>query len=139
MAPPNSGDDQSTARQANELYWKSERSVNAIAEDLGLSKGRLYNVVKPLESGIRCPECDAELVHANRTAREQGLLSCPDCEFVGDVESLRRQEEDAESLWVGSTATAVTAEERARTRLILGGVLLGTAAGALLVGYLRRR
>jgi len=33
--------------RANELYWGSDRSVNQIADDLDLSKGALYEMIRP--------------------------------------------------------------------------------------------
>ena len=69
---------------ANELYWGSERSVNQIAEQLDLSKGALYGMIEPLPEGLGCPVCGEEVVSANRTARDRGVLSCAECEWKGD-------------------------------------------------------
>src|SRR5690606_33629189 len=43
--------------RANELYWGSNRSVNQIAEDLDLSKGALYGMIRPLPAAMGCPAC----------------------------------------------------------------------------------
>ena len=66
-------------REANELYWESETSVNRIADRLGLSKGSLYAAIEPLASESICPLCSAPLVYNNRTALEKGQLQCSSC------------------------------------------------------------
>ena len=65
--------------RANELYWESDKSVNQIADEMELSKGMLYGMIRPLRTGLPCPRCSAELEYANRTARERGLISCRSC------------------------------------------------------------
>ena len=55
--PSKKSDDQKLADQANELYWRSEQSVNQIAEAMDLSKSGLYALVRPLPAGRTCPEC----------------------------------------------------------------------------------
>jgi hypothetical protein len=70
--------------RANELYWGSDLSVNQIAEALDLSKGALYEMIRPLPADLACPLCGAEAVHPNRTAHERGLIVCPSCAWEGD-------------------------------------------------------
>ena len=70
--------------RANELYWGSDLSVNQIAEELDLSKGALYEMIRPLPADLACPLCGAEAVHPNRTAHERGLIVCPACGWEGD-------------------------------------------------------
>jgi len=70
--------------RANELYWGSDLSVNQIAEALDLSKGALYEMIRPLPADLACPLCGAEAVHPNRTAHERGLIMCPSCGWEGD-------------------------------------------------------
>lgn len=69
--------------RANELYWGSDESVNQIADDLDLSKGALYGIIEPELSGRGCPLCGDEVVYANRTAKERGMLACPTCDWDG--------------------------------------------------------
>ena len=71
--------------RANELYWGSDQSVNQIADDLDLSKGALYEMIRPLPSGRSCPICGVEVVFSNRTAKERGRVDCPACEWGGQV------------------------------------------------------
>jgi hypothetical protein len=81
--PSNKTEDQKLSAQANELYWRSGQSVNQIAEELDLSKSRLYGLVQPLPAGVPCPECKADLLFPNRTAMEKGVASCSECSFEG--------------------------------------------------------
>jgi len=128
---------------ANELYWGSERSVNQIAEKLDVSKGTLYGLIRPRPAGLSCPTCGQEVVHPNRTAKERALVACASCGWEG-------QEEDAEpfaSEGAGVPRLAVEdaeqaaedLEQQARARTVIGGALLGAAAGIALLLWLRRR
>ena len=131
--------------RANELYWGSDRSVNQIAEELDLSKGVLYSLIRPRPSGLACPACRQELVYPNRTAHERRAVACPACGWQGD-------QRDVDP--IGAEGSVVLSYEglgdeevfvppiklsTARQRAILGGVLLGAAAGLALVLWARRR
>ena len=70
--------------RANELYWGSDLSVNQIADALDLSKGALYEMIRPLPAALACPQCRYEAVHPNRTAHERGLIVCLSCGWEGD-------------------------------------------------------
>jgi hypothetical protein len=69
--------------RANALYWGSDRSVNQIADELDLSKGALYEMIRPLPAGLACPDCGAEVVHPNRTAKERRRVDCGSCGWDG--------------------------------------------------------
>lgn len=126
-------EDASREARANRLYWDSDASVNDIADTLDVSKGALYGMVRPRAAGIDCPECGDQMEYPNRTARDKGFLHCPTCGL-----------EEEEEVVLGADAVATGAEglaadERAaRQRLIWGGALLGTAAGLLLLRWVRR-
>ena len=83
--PSKKSDDQKLADQANELYWRSEQSVNQIAETMDLSKSGLYALIRPLSAERTCPECGEGLVFANRTAEHKAIASCLECEYVGEA------------------------------------------------------
>lgn len=138
-----SGADRETERRANELYWSSDMSVNQIAEELDLSKGMLYGIIRPRPSGLSCPECSEELVYSNRTARERGLLACVRCGWEGDEsEAGSGGAEAAHAPHVGvEEASGYGAPEcdPARRRVIVGGALLGAAVGLALVFWRSRR
>jgi len=143
-----SGPEHHLAPEANRLYWESDRSVNQIAHDLEISKGTLYELVRPLPAGLPCPRCGKEMVFPNRTAREKGFLTCPAC-------GLEEEESEVEGVWeeaagrAGGGAPVVTPEalrasrdsgsSGTRTRVVVGAALLGVAAGIALASVLRNR
>jgi hypothetical protein len=133
---------QEAAATANELYWGSEYSVNQIADQLELSKGALYGMIQPLPGGLACPVCGEEVVSANRTARERGVLSCAQCEWKGDEdEAVALDGDGAETLPVSLDENEVvvpTPVDGGRARTIVGGALLGAAVGLALVLWTRR-
>jgi len=146
--------------RANELYWGSDRSVNQIAEELDLSKGALYEMIRPLAAGFGCPLCGAEVVHSNRTAKERQRVDCPSCGWEGAEDEAvpiegRAPGSGTESPDGDSAADDLYAdgdfEGSARPpalapdpgargqRLIVGGALLGAAVGLALVIWARRK
>ena len=133
---------QEAGETANELYWGSERSVNQIAEQLDLSKGALYGMIQPLPEGVGCPICGEEVVSANRTARERGVLSCAECAWKGDeAETVALGGEGAVTLPVYADEDDVVVlpiVDRGRVRTLAGGALLGAAMGLALVLWTRR-
>lgn len=137
--------DRETEFKANELYWSSEWSVNQIAEELELSKGVLYGLIRPRPSGLACPACSEEVVYPNRTAKERHMVACPSCGWEGeelDADAnggdggvvLPAYVEDEEDVDVPSIQLSSR-----RQRTILGGALLGAAAGLALVIWARKR
>ena len=86
--PSNQTEDQKLTARANDLYWHSGQSVNQIAEEMDLSKSRLYGLVRPLPVGSPCPDCQTELLFPNRTAMEKGFVTCPECGVEGAVDKV---------------------------------------------------
>jgi hypothetical protein len=128
------------ARRANELYWGSDQSVNQIADDLDLSKGALYELVRPLQSGLGCPTCSAEVVYSNRTAKERGRLDCSICGWGGgpDEAALEVDEEEPSVALTGPLEREPRSPDD-RFRFAAGGALLGAAVGLAVVLWVRRR
>jgi hypothetical protein len=130
--------------RANELYWGSDRSVNQIAEELDLSKGALYGMIRPLPAAMGCPACGSEVVHPNRTAKERGDVDCPACGWDGTED-----ETSPDFTPAGVPDERSLARSRARERAlsldeippgaVIGGALLGAAAGIALLLWARRR
>jgi ribosomal protein S27AE len=142
--PSKKSDDQKLADQANELYWRSEQSVNQIAEAMDLSKSGLYALLRPLPAKRTCPECGEGLVFPNRTTEHKAIASCPECEYVGEAPSARPDGEPAEGEpgsdlepRRGPTAVRKTSSGRRlrSSRVLWASVLLGVAAGL----YVTRR
>ena len=141
--------------RASTLYWNSHRSVNSIANDLGLSKGRLYELIRPLGSGADCPKCQSELVFENRTAHQNQQAACSVCDLGGvAIESVRtaarRFSEMAEAEARGDDDTREDPDfhEVANAigpsplgpdaRGVVAGLLVGGVAGILIGRYFRR-
>ena len=156
--PSKKSDDQKLADQANELYWRSERSVNQIAEAMDLSKSGLYALISPLPAERACPECGEGLVFPNRTTKHKAVASCPECEYVeeattpgSDLRPARRRAkrktqhsarpngEPGTDLAPQQGPTALSKKNGGRrlrsSRILWASVLLGVAAGL----YLTRR
>ena len=81
--------------RANELYWGSDKSVNQIADQMELSKGMLYGMIRPLPAELPCPKCSTDMEYPNRTARERGLITCPSCGLEADGQTVRARWEEA--------------------------------------------
>lgn len=127
--------------RANELYWGSDRSVNQIAEELDLSKGALYGMIRPLPAALSCPTCKAEVVHPNRTAQERRLVTCPECGWEGSEDEADPWAEAPDEAGDAPRATAGLHDGPfdGGVRAIAGGALLGAAVGLALVLWARRR
>ena len=128
-------------QRATELYWGSDSSVNQIAEELDLSKSALYGIIRPLPAEVECPVCRSEVVFANRTARQRGRVSCPQCTWEGSADEtvlFAEEDEDLEPFdYLELPPPASRDRELGRT--VIGGALLGAAAGLALVFWARRR
>ncbi len=123
--------------RADELYWSSDLSVNQIAEELDVSKGVLYEMIRPQPAAHACPECGEELSYPNRTARDRGRVACASCGWEGTEDDVEAYDAEAEP---GSDDDEILAVERStRTRVMVGGGLLGAAVGLALVLWARRR
>lgn len=136
--------DREIERKANDLYWDSQWSVNQIAEELDLSKGTLYGLIRPRPSGLSCPDCSQEVVYPNRTAKERAQVACPSCGWEG--EELDAEGNGGDTGMVPPSLEATTApadptsrEAARRKQVLVGGALLGAAAGLALVLFVRRR
>ena len=130
------------SERATLLYWNSDRSVNSIAEDLGLSKGRLYELIRPLKSGDRCPICQSDLVFDNRTARDRNEAVCPACDSGPVPELSRSRAPEGVDPSILGESTLASSEGVATAPFGIGGVvaglLIGTVAGVLLGRAFRR-
>ena len=120
--------------RVNELYWGSDKSANQIAEELDLSKGAFYAMIRPLASALSCPRCGNEVTHSNRTAKERGQVDCRACSWSGTGDDTLPYEPGA-----GANLAPPEQPLDARTRAIAGGALLGAAVGLALVLWAWRK
>lgn len=124
-----------TSEEANDLYWGSDLSVNQIAEKFDLSKGRLYEMIRPAPIGLACPVCGTEADYPNRTAKLKSTVRCSECGFEGTEEQLVHPDTEYDNF--GDQVAAATATDwKPSKRVFWGAVLIGAAAGIALV---RRR
>jgi len=140
------GADHDTEVKANELYWGSARSVNQIADELDLSKGVLYGLIRPRPTGLACPECGQEVMYPNRTAKDRRVVACASCGWEGDeIDTHHGGGEGAVVLPLESeldeddVVMPPIRLSSSRQRALLGGILLGAAVGLALVIWARRR
>ncbi|HUF75980.1 MAG TPA: hypothetical protein VMM35_06865 [Longimicrobiales bacterium] len=130
--------------RANELYWGSDRSVNQIAEELDLSKGALYGLIRPLPAAMGCPACGAEVVYPNRTAQERGVVDCAACGWDGTEDETvpgyaPRAVTDERSLERSRARGRALSRDDLASGAVLGGALLGAAAAVGLLLWARRK
>ncbi len=154
--PSKKSDVQKLADQANDLYWRSEQSVNQIAEMMDLSKSGLYALVDPFPAERPCPDCGEEMVFTNRTTKHKAIASCLECEDAdgragpGPRPSRKRagrrpsrstqaDDEPGTDLEPARDGAAVAKAHGGRSwrsnRILWASVLLGVAAGL----YVTRR
>lgn len=120
--------------RANALYWDSDASVNDIADELDLSKGTLYGMIRPRGAGLECPECGGAMEYPNRTAREKGFVTCAECGYE-EEEDLLLEAAAQERTGGAGLASAMRGAPDAAT---LATAFLGAAAGLVLIRWLRR-
>jgi hypothetical protein len=127
------------AERANDLYWGSKRSVNQIADEMNLSKGALYAMIRAQPSGLGCPLCGDEVAFANRTSKERGRLDCTTCDWDGSVDETTGYVAESKDPVALPEPLPPLPARRNRTRTVAGGALLGAAVGLALVLWARRR
>lgn len=132
--------DERLARKISERYWTTTDSVNGIADDMGISKGRLYELIRPLAVEGSCPSClGGPPAHANRTARDRGEVECPHCGWSGTLDDVR-SEPPAEGR--DRPAPSIVEIEEGAPPIplgsgVVGGLLVGLAAGILIGRWIR--
>ena len=134
--------DEKLARKASARYWESDESVNGIADAFGISKGRLYDLLRPLPVQGSCPECGSSPpAYLNRTARDREVVSCLMCGWEGARSDLDEAPplEDREAAQPGPPLHRESELERDGPSLVgLGGLLVGIAIGIALGRMLDR-
>ncbi len=132
---------QDMSERANMLYWNSDQSVNSIADDLGLSKGGFYGVIRPIESERHCSNCQLKMVFANRTAQERDDAFCPACDADGlPAHSVRSAaQRSSDDYWPSEiSGNAELSPLLSETKGVLASFFVGTVVGILLGRFLRR-
>ena len=137
--------DATEAAHANQLYWESGQSVNQIADELGISKGALYELITPLASPWGCPLCAAPLHYAHRTAHEKGVVTCSGCgtQFEDSDPQLGEAPDLAPDAPISSPAPVYVPRGRQEghppAQVLVGTAVLGVGVGLLLARIFGRR
>lgn len=158
----NQQDSELLTAEVNRLYWESDTSVNKIGEELGLSKGALYGILRPLLAGLPCIKCGEEMAYPNRTARDKGFVACSSCGYEDLEEVVQEHWRDAAELEAAGvpvdTPTALSKDSETDpvqedlraldrpycdrtfgTKTLAGTALLGVAAGIVIGSLIRKR
>lgn len=140
--PGDTVDDQNDklARKVSERYWTTDDSVNGIADKLGISKGRLYELIRPLSVDGSCPACGGgPPVHPNRTARDRGDVECPHCGWEGSLSDVSPEPPAVDRDRPAPSVTEIEdgAPPAPFTPSVVGGVLVGMAFGLLIGRWVR--
>lgn len=110
------------AAEANRLYWETDTPVAEIAQQLELSRRALYDSVDPLPTGGSCEVCGTPLVFENRSARNAGIETCPNCEA---------QEDTPTPAALPQRTDAIREYDSERAVRVGGAALAGAALGAI--------
>ncbi|MGH7467491.1 MAG: hypothetical protein ACRENP_05840 [Longimicrobiales bacterium] len=128
--------DDAQAAEANRLYWNQAASVGEIANQLGISRRALYEVLQPRPAGIACPKCGTDGVFVNRSAQAAGMARCPSCGTEMHVAS----PEDAEAAPAAPPMERANGGHPFRLRFGIGSAaLMGVVVGAIATLLLTQR
>lgn len=136
---------------ANQLYWSSDRTVDQIVGDLGISRHTLYSSIRPFSAGTVCSQCGDRMVFTNRTNRESRTASCASCgveahvtatpmpreEPMGDARMDARSAEPMHGMSRWRDELAAVPRERAV--MVGGAAALGVVLGAAAARAVRER
>jgi hypothetical protein len=131
------------AKEADQLYWQTDRSVADIAETLGVSRRALYELITPESSGIKCRKCQGDVVFSNRSAKISRIGRCTTC---GDEQNAAADEiEEEETLtpyaagWPRVVQRSFDEEVSGRAFRLGGVAIVGAALGAIAAFMIVRR
>lgn len=149
-------------RQANDLYWNSDLTVDQVAEQAGLSRHALYAAVEPLAVDVACDACGGALEYPNRSSRAAGRATCAACgaeqelemetDVVWEPHASLRVPLEPETVAEVITAPPLRSRKRLkqlrenlqevpreRIALVGGAAVLGAALGAAATQLIRER
>jgi hypothetical protein len=132
------------AKEANRLYWQTDRSVAEIAEKLTVSRRALYELITPESSGMTCRSCGGDVVFTNRSAKAGNAGRCAQC--GAEYDTTAADDDDAEETltpyaagWPRVVQRSNTEDVRARAVRLGGVAVAGVAVGAIAALLLVRR
>lgn len=129
------------SREANRLYWQTDRSVADIATALGVSRRALYELIEPAVTAVSCGACGTRVVFANRSAKASGMARCPQCGSEADVEDSADAHSAVPPYAAGWPRSGESDDGALRARAIKigGAAMAGAAMGALAALLIVRR
>lgn len=128
--------DDAQAAEANRLYWKQSASVGEIANQLGISRRALYEVLQPRPAGVMCPRCGNEGVFVNRSAHAAGMARCLNCQIEIEAGAPAPSEDVAQPQVVART----NGNPRSGFKVGIGSAaLMGVVVGAVATFLLTHR
>ena len=134
----------SASREANRLYWQTDRSVADIATGLGVSRRALYEMIEPERTSVRCGSCGANVVFINRSAKASGTARCPQCGSECEVDDVTETQDNVPPFaagWPRPGEPARPGQTDLRERAVkIGGIAIaGAAFGAIAALFFVRR
>jgi|SRR5690606_22616139 len=112
------------AAEANRLYWETDTPVAEIAQQLELSRRALYESIDPLPTSNTCAVCGSPLVYENRSARNAGVETCPNCDAQDEAPT-------PSAIPARMPTSGRDAYDRDRAVRVGGAALAGAALGAI--------
>jgi hypothetical protein len=132
------------AKEANRLYWQTERSVAEIADKLTVSRRALYELITPQSSGMTCKSCGGDVVFTNRSAKAGNAGRCAKC--GAEYDTTVDDDDDAEETltpyaagWPRVVQRHNTDDVRGRAMRLGGAAVAGAALGAIAALLVMRR
>jgi hypothetical protein len=130
-------------KEANQLYWHTERSVADIAETLGVSRRALYELISPESSGTSCTGCGGDVVFSNRSAKTANTGRCSLCGIECDTTAEETDNDEVLTPYAAGWPRVVQRHEgedvRGRALGLGGAAIAGAAVGAIAALLIIRR
>lgn len=136
------GNSSRLAAKANKLYWDTEQPAGRLADDLGISRSKLYALIEPIRIRAQCDKCGTALVFSSRSDREARRGHCPECGAVTRVEGTQARAAPASGREPSAESLAPAVRGLITTpgfRELWAAALVGAAAGLLAGAWWRRR
>jgi hypothetical protein len=136
------GNSSRLAAKANKLYWDTTRPAGRLADELGISRSKLYALIEPIRLEANCHECGTTLVFSSRSDREARRGHCPECGTVAEVAASAKAAPPAPPRASSGDKTSRAARNLVAApgiRELWAAALVGAAAGLLAGAWWRRR
>jgi hypothetical protein len=120
------GNSSRLAAKANKLYWQTSQPAGRLADELGVSRSKLYAMIEPIHPGRgHCPEC-GKVTEVAAAPKTKAKATAP---AKADEPAVRLPSATTVRDWASSTGP----------REIWAVALIGAAAGLLAAAWWRKR